>query len=191
MKHLFLEKFFLSSRTAAIRKEICGIRQHSRRHYMNIGRGLLMMDRNMVNATSRGVIGQYFFANLFPKAAPNVHPLPTEDLHNPGPRLPPTTVSSSCSVSPVMARIWKGELSSSVPAHPNSPLLTIIPLFNSWSCVRSSLSDHRIEVSWNKEVLGSCFWWIRLFGAGMDPILDGSRLLVCGQPQSYRLDEVN
>ncbi|RDX94159.1 hypothetical protein CR513_23484, partial [Mucuna pruriens] len=30
MKRMFLEKFFLVSRTATIRKEICGIRQHSR-----------------------------------------------------------------------------------------------------------------------------------------------------------------
>ncbi|RDY13316.1 hypothetical protein CR513_01784, partial [Mucuna pruriens] len=30
MKCMFLEKFFLASRTATIRKEICGIRQHSR-----------------------------------------------------------------------------------------------------------------------------------------------------------------
>ncbi|RDY08475.1 hypothetical protein CR513_07285, partial [Mucuna pruriens] len=29
MKCMFLEKFFLASRTATIRKEICGIRQHS------------------------------------------------------------------------------------------------------------------------------------------------------------------
>ncbi|RDX93070.1 hypothetical protein CR513_24713, partial [Mucuna pruriens] len=28
MKHMFLEKFFPTSRTATIRKEICGIRQH-------------------------------------------------------------------------------------------------------------------------------------------------------------------
>ncbi|RDY06537.1 hypothetical protein CR513_09472, partial [Mucuna pruriens] len=30
MKHMFLEKFFPASRTATIKKEICGIRQHSR-----------------------------------------------------------------------------------------------------------------------------------------------------------------
>ncbi|RDX87311.1 hypothetical protein CR513_31234, partial [Mucuna pruriens] len=30
MKHMFMEKFFLASRTTTIRKEICGIRQHSR-----------------------------------------------------------------------------------------------------------------------------------------------------------------
>ncbi|RDX85398.1 hypothetical protein CR513_33417, partial [Mucuna pruriens] len=29
MKHMFLEKFFLASKTATIRKKICGIRQHS------------------------------------------------------------------------------------------------------------------------------------------------------------------
>ncbi|RDX82205.1 hypothetical protein CR513_37038, partial [Mucuna pruriens] len=29
MKRMFLEKFFLTSRTMTIRKEICGIRQHS------------------------------------------------------------------------------------------------------------------------------------------------------------------
>ncbi|RDX96201.1 hypothetical protein CR513_21176, partial [Mucuna pruriens] len=28
MKRVFLEKFFLASRTATIKKEICGIRQH-------------------------------------------------------------------------------------------------------------------------------------------------------------------
>ncbi|RDY00926.1 hypothetical protein CR513_15841, partial [Mucuna pruriens] len=28
MKHMFLEKFFLASRTTTIGKEICGIRQH-------------------------------------------------------------------------------------------------------------------------------------------------------------------
>ncbi|RDY09985.1 hypothetical protein CR513_05572, partial [Mucuna pruriens] len=66
--------------------------------------------------------------------------------------LPPTTVNSSCSVPPVMARIRRSELSSSVPAHPDSTLLIIIPILGSLSCVRSSLSDHRIEVSWNKEL---------------------------------------
>ncbi|RDX99226.1 hypothetical protein CR513_17747, partial [Mucuna pruriens] len=30
MKRTFLEKFFPASRTASIRKEICGIRQHTR-----------------------------------------------------------------------------------------------------------------------------------------------------------------
>ncbi|RDX65458.1 hypothetical protein CR513_55882, partial [Mucuna pruriens] len=30
MKRMFMEKFFPTSRTATIRKEICGIRQHSR-----------------------------------------------------------------------------------------------------------------------------------------------------------------
>ncbi|RDX94759.1 hypothetical protein CR513_22832, partial [Mucuna pruriens] len=30
MKRMFLEKFFLASRTVTIRKEICGIRQHPR-----------------------------------------------------------------------------------------------------------------------------------------------------------------
>ncbi|RDX85040.1 hypothetical protein CR513_33821, partial [Mucuna pruriens] len=31
MKRMFLEKFFLESRTPTIRKEVCGIRQHSRK----------------------------------------------------------------------------------------------------------------------------------------------------------------
>ncbi|RDX66898.1 hypothetical protein CR513_54292, partial [Mucuna pruriens] len=35
-KWMFLEKFFLTSRTMTIRKEICGIRQHSREHTTRI-----------------------------------------------------------------------------------------------------------------------------------------------------------
>ncbi|RDY02037.1 hypothetical protein CR513_14556, partial [Mucuna pruriens] len=41
MKQMFLEKFFLASRTATIRKEICG---------------LMMMDQNMIDATSGGAL---------------------------------------------------------------------------------------------------------------------------------------
>ncbi|RDY09133.1 hypothetical protein CR513_06552, partial [Mucuna pruriens] len=41
MKRMFLEKFFPTSRTAAIWKEICGIQQHSGKRYMSIGRDLI------------------------------------------------------------------------------------------------------------------------------------------------------
>ncbi|RDX89356.1 hypothetical protein CR513_28933, partial [Mucuna pruriens] len=77
MKRMFLEKFFLASRTATIRKEICGIRQHfgetlheywkrfnklfatcSHHHISEklliqyFCKGLTMMDRSMINAAS-------------------------------------------------------------------------------------------------------------------------------------------
>ncbi|RDY13959.1 hypothetical protein CR513_01050, partial [Mucuna pruriens] len=42
MKRIFLEKFFLASRTATIRKEIC--------------RGLMMMDHSMIDAASGGAL---------------------------------------------------------------------------------------------------------------------------------------
>ncbi|RDX94244.1 hypothetical protein CR513_23397, partial [Mucuna pruriens] len=79
MKRMFLEKFFPASRTVTIWKEICGIRQHSREtlheywerfnklcatcphHQINeqlliqyFYEGLMMMDRNMIDATSGG-----------------------------------------------------------------------------------------------------------------------------------------
>ncbi|RDX70903.1 hypothetical protein CR513_49799, partial [Mucuna pruriens] len=47
MKRMFLEKFFPASRTASIKKEICGIRQHT---------GLSMTDRSMIDAASRGAL---------------------------------------------------------------------------------------------------------------------------------------
>ncbi|RDX68525.1 hypothetical protein CR513_52474, partial [Mucuna pruriens] len=47
MKHMFLKKFFLASRTATIQKEICGIRKHS---------GLMMMDQSMIDAASGGAL---------------------------------------------------------------------------------------------------------------------------------------
>jgi hypothetical protein len=40
MKKIFLEKYFLASRVANIRKEICGIRQSHRRHFLSIGKDL-------------------------------------------------------------------------------------------------------------------------------------------------------
>ncbi|RDY13040.1 hypothetical protein CR513_02099, partial [Mucuna pruriens] len=62
MKQLFLKKFFPASRTAAIRKKICGIWQHSRetlheyweRFNKLCATSLLMMDGNMVDAANRG-----------------------------------------------------------------------------------------------------------------------------------------
>ncbi|RDX74555.1 hypothetical protein CR513_45688, partial [Mucuna pruriens] len=45
MKRMFLEKFFSASRTATIKKEICGIRQHT---------GLSMTNKSMIDAASRG-----------------------------------------------------------------------------------------------------------------------------------------
>ncbi|RDX84716.1 hypothetical protein CR513_34189, partial [Mucuna pruriens] len=78
-KHVFLEKFFLASRTASIWKEICGIRQHPGEtlyeywerfnklyatcpHYkiseqlliQYFYEGLSMMDRSMIDAASGG-----------------------------------------------------------------------------------------------------------------------------------------
>ncbi|RDY04248.1 hypothetical protein CR513_12061, partial [Mucuna pruriens] len=75
MNHLFLEKFFLVSRTVAIRKEICGIQQHSGETlheywerfnklcvmclYHQISEQLLfllMRDRNKVDGASGGAL---------------------------------------------------------------------------------------------------------------------------------------
>ncbi|RDY14336.1 hypothetical protein CR513_00615, partial [Mucuna pruriens] len=73
MKRMCLEKFFLASKTATIGKEICGIRQHSgktlheywkrfnklcatcQHHQIN----LTMMDRNMMDVASEGVISSF------------------------------------------------------------------------------------------------------------------------------------
>ncbi|RDX64606.1 hypothetical protein CR513_56823, partial [Mucuna pruriens] len=81
MKRMFLEKFFLASRTTTIRKEICGIRQHSGEtlheywerfnklcatcphHQINeqlliqyFYEGLTMMDQSMIDAASGGAL---------------------------------------------------------------------------------------------------------------------------------------
>ncbi|RDY00499.1 hypothetical protein CR513_16309, partial [Mucuna pruriens] len=70
MKRIFLEKFFLASRTATIQKKICGIRQHSEKtsdeywerfnklcaispHRQII---MMMMDQNMIDAASGGAL---------------------------------------------------------------------------------------------------------------------------------------
>ncbi|RDY11426.1 hypothetical protein CR513_03922, partial [Mucuna pruriens] len=81
MKCMFLEKFFLASRTVTIRKEICGVRQHSGEtlheywerfnklcatclhHQISeqlpiqcFYKGLTMMDRSMIDAASGGAL---------------------------------------------------------------------------------------------------------------------------------------
>ncbi|RDY03912.1 hypothetical protein CR513_12440, partial [Mucuna pruriens] len=81
MKRTFLEKFFPASRTASIRKEICGIRQHTgetlHEYWERFNKlcatcphhqiseqlliqyfyeGLSMMDRSMINAASGGAL---------------------------------------------------------------------------------------------------------------------------------------
>ncbi|RDX62871.1 hypothetical protein CR513_58759, partial [Mucuna pruriens] len=81
MKRTFLEKFFLASRIASIRKEICGIRKHTREtlheywerfnklcatclhHQINkqlliqyFYEGLSMMDRSIIDAASGGAL---------------------------------------------------------------------------------------------------------------------------------------
>ncbi|RDY10505.1 hypothetical protein CR513_04963, partial [Mucuna pruriens] len=64
MKWMFLEEFFPASKTTTIRKEICGIRQHfgeTLHEYLErfnklCATCLLMMDSNMVDAASRGVL---------------------------------------------------------------------------------------------------------------------------------------
>ncbi|RDY11563.1 hypothetical protein CR513_03754, partial [Mucuna pruriens] len=68
MKHMFLEKFFSASKTATIRKEICGIRfnkvcatclhhQISEQPLIQyFYEGLTMMDRSMIDAASRGAL---------------------------------------------------------------------------------------------------------------------------------------
>ncbi|RDX80300.1 hypothetical protein CR513_39165, partial [Mucuna pruriens] len=43
MKRMFLEKLFLSSKTASIKKKLCSIRQHS---------GMMLMDKSMIDAAS-------------------------------------------------------------------------------------------------------------------------------------------
>ncbi|RDY08536.1 hypothetical protein CR513_07232, partial [Mucuna pruriens] len=62
MKRMFLEKFFPTSRTATIRKEICGIRKHSgetlheywERFNKLCATCLMMMDRSMIDVASGG-----------------------------------------------------------------------------------------------------------------------------------------
>ncbi|RDY00607.1 hypothetical protein CR513_16194, partial [Mucuna pruriens] len=81
MKHTFLEKFFPASRTASIRKEICGIRQHTgetlHEYWERFNKlcatcphhqiseqlliqyfyeGLSLMDRSMIDAASGGAL---------------------------------------------------------------------------------------------------------------------------------------
>ncbi|RDX72410.1 hypothetical protein CR513_48107, partial [Mucuna pruriens] len=81
MKRIFLEKFFLASRTASIRKEICGIRQHAgetlHEYWERLNKlyatcphhqiskqlliqylyeGLLMMDKSMIDVASGGAL---------------------------------------------------------------------------------------------------------------------------------------
>ncbi|RDX95141.1 hypothetical protein CR513_22378, partial [Mucuna pruriens] len=81
MKQTFLEKFFPASKTVTIRKEICGIRQHTgetlHEYWERFNKlyatcphhqiseqlliqyfyeGLLMMDRSMIDAASRGAL---------------------------------------------------------------------------------------------------------------------------------------
>ncbi|RDX75856.1 hypothetical protein CR513_44220, partial [Mucuna pruriens] len=81
MKHTFLEKFFPASRTASIRKQICGIRQHTREtlheywerfnklcatcphHQISeqlliqyFYEGISMMDRSLIDAVSGGAL---------------------------------------------------------------------------------------------------------------------------------------
>ncbi|RDX64775.1 hypothetical protein CR513_56627, partial [Mucuna pruriens] len=71
MKRMFLEKFFPTSRTATIRKEICGIRQHSgetlHEYWERFNKlcdtcpylrstSLTMMDRSMIDVASGGAL---------------------------------------------------------------------------------------------------------------------------------------
>ncbi|RDY05737.1 hypothetical protein CR513_10374, partial [Mucuna pruriens] len=81
MKHIFLEKFFSASRTATIKKEVCGIRQHSgetlHEYWERFNKlratclhhqiseqlliqyfyeGLMMMDRSKIDAASGGAL---------------------------------------------------------------------------------------------------------------------------------------
>ncbi|RDY12499.1 hypothetical protein CR513_02692, partial [Mucuna pruriens] len=70
MKHMFLEKFFPASRTATIRKEICGIRQHSgetlHEYWERFNKlcatcphhqiSLTIMDRSMIDIASGGAL---------------------------------------------------------------------------------------------------------------------------------------
>ncbi|RDY03424.1 hypothetical protein CR513_13003, partial [Mucuna pruriens] len=70
MKHMLLEMFFLASRTATIKKEICGIKQHSREtlheYWERFNKlcttcphhqiSLSMMDQSMIDAASGGAL---------------------------------------------------------------------------------------------------------------------------------------
>ncbi|RDX81201.1 hypothetical protein CR513_38151, partial [Mucuna pruriens] len=64
MKHMFLEKFFLVSKTITIKKEICGIRQHSRetlheyweRFNKLCATCLTMMDGSIIDTASGGAL---------------------------------------------------------------------------------------------------------------------------------------
>ncbi|RDX63779.1 hypothetical protein CR513_57751, partial [Mucuna pruriens] len=70
MKRMFLEKFFPASKTATIRKEICGIRHHFgetlHEYWERFNKlcvtcphhqiSLAMMDRSMIDAASGGVL---------------------------------------------------------------------------------------------------------------------------------------
>ncbi|RDX80297.1 hypothetical protein CR513_39162, partial [Mucuna pruriens] len=47
MKRMFLEKLFLASKTASIKKKLCGIRQHN---------GMMLMDKSMIDAASGGAL---------------------------------------------------------------------------------------------------------------------------------------
>ncbi|RDX76766.1 hypothetical protein CR513_43212, partial [Mucuna pruriens] len=64
MKRMFLKKFFPTSKTTTIRKEICRIRQHSdetlheywERFNKLCPTCLIMMDRSMIDAASGGAL---------------------------------------------------------------------------------------------------------------------------------------
>ncbi|RDY00960.1 hypothetical protein CR513_15809, partial [Mucuna pruriens] len=77
MKRMFLEKFFPASKTATIKKEICGIRETLHEYWERFNKlcatcphhqiseqlliqyfyeGLLMMDRSMIDATNGGAL---------------------------------------------------------------------------------------------------------------------------------------
>ncbi|RDY04334.1 hypothetical protein CR513_11961, partial [Mucuna pruriens] len=70
MKRMFQEKFFSASRITTIRKEICGIRQHSRetlhKYWERFNKlcatcphhqiSLTMVDRSMIDAASEGAL---------------------------------------------------------------------------------------------------------------------------------------
>ncbi|RDX94467.1 hypothetical protein CR513_23163, partial [Mucuna pruriens] len=64
MKRMFLEKFFLASRTATIRKEIYRIKQHPRetlheyweRFNKLYATCLMMMDQSMIDAANGGAL---------------------------------------------------------------------------------------------------------------------------------------
>ncbi|RDY13734.1 hypothetical protein CR513_01289, partial [Mucuna pruriens] len=63
MNRMFLEKFFLTSRTTSIRKEICGIRQHTSETLYDeqlliqyFYERLMLMDRSMIDVASSGAV---------------------------------------------------------------------------------------------------------------------------------------